>query len=238
MPSDEVGMDRRFGFGADQRRLVGALQVIGHVVAEGAHDLKAFEVLPDFFGLEAVGRVPVLRGNHRHLIDGEIFVEPVEGRAGAAAPAVDHACRGFVFDIFPGREEEPVEDGAERSRRAGIIDRSPDDDAVARLDPFDEVHIERVLEYAEVLMVDAVPASGTALNRLAADMEDFGGDAVALKRSRNFGKGGEDTAVGVGTAVDEQDFHDAFSCGCNPASNPVEWSQQDLTYTLLPLLLI
>lgn len=80
---DEVGSDGFFLFReGDSGGLGGGLgfQEPGEVAGERSQDLPALGVLELFLGTRAVGRVPVLRRGHRHLVDREIFVQTVKGR--------------------------------------------------------------------------------------------------------------------------------------------------------------
>lgn len=57
----------------------------GHVAAEVAHGLEAFEVGFDVGGGESVDFVPVGAGDYGHGADGEVFTDFVEGGGGAGA---------------------------------------------------------------------------------------------------------------------------------------------------------
>ena len=84
---DEVGRRQRldFGQGDDAFCVVDAFQQPGHVVGEGAHCLKTFDVLADVVGRQAMDAVPVLRCDNRHVRLHEVLQKAVVGGAGTAA---------------------------------------------------------------------------------------------------------------------------------------------------------
>ena len=101
-----------------------------HVVAQRAHGLHTFGILRRFAGQPAVYAVPVLRRYDRHVVDREILVQPVERRARTAAPADGYGCCRLEAEQLPCRVEEPVQNRAQGTVRAGVVGRRTDDERI------------------------------------------------------------------------------------------------------------
>ena len=85
---------------------------------------------PSLAGQPAVYAVPVLRRYDRHVVDREILVQPVERRARTAAPADGYGCCRLEAEQLPCRVEEPVQNRAQGTVRAGVVGRRTDDKTV------------------------------------------------------------------------------------------------------------
>ena len=62
--------------------------------------------------------------------DREILVQPVERRARTAAPADGYGCCRLEAEQLPCRVEEPVQNRAQGTVRAGVVGRRTDDETV------------------------------------------------------------------------------------------------------------
>lgn len=141
--------------------------------------------------------VPVLRRDYRHVVDGKIFVQSVEGGAGSSAAA--HGNRGsrFIGQQRSGGVEQAVEQCAQRTVGPGIIDRRPYHDAVGTLQLFSHPVVQFVIEYAPAQLSTA-SAGDAPLNRLGADGYDFGFDTIGFQSLGHFQQGNEGIPLFVG----------------------------------------
>ena len=129
--------------------------------------------------------VPVLGRNNRHAADGEIFVQPVKRRRGAAAPGADHRRRRFVGKGAAAGIKHPIQQSAQRAVRAGIIDRGPDHDAVGALHQALQLVGRIIFKHASAQRGTAA-AGDAAAHRMVANMENFGFHTVFLQRFRHL----------------------------------------------------
>ena len=95
----------------------------GDVAAENTHTLHALLILYHVLGTVTVYHVPVAGACDRHLADGEVLVQLVEGGSGAGASGRTDG--GAHFHALPEvrAEEEAVEKGFHRACDACVIDR-------------------------------------------------------------------------------------------------------------------
>ena len=93
-----------------------------HVAGKGAHGLHALLILGGLTGRLSIHHVPVLGTHKRHVHHREIFVQTVEGSGGTTASADDHTRSGLVSQLWTEGIEYPVEQGAQRTVGASIID--------------------------------------------------------------------------------------------------------------------
>lgn len=79
-----------------------------HILADTAHDLQAFQVLPHLFRCIAMYHVPVVGGDNRHPRYGEIFVECVQRRSSSGTSRGSHRCPRLECKGTARRIEQPV----------------------------------------------------------------------------------------------------------------------------------
>lgn len=120
---DEIRPDRLLRFRKRYLARLDIFQQPRHVVAQRAHGLHTFGILRRFAGQPAVYAVPVLRRYDGHVVDSEILVQPVERRARTAAPADGYGCCRLEAEQLPCRVEEPVQNRAQGTVRAGVVGR-------------------------------------------------------------------------------------------------------------------
>ena len=141
----------------------------GHVPSYGPHGLHALPVKSGFPGKASVHIVPIECRDYRHVVDGEIFVEPVECGGSPASAADCHRGGRLVLEISPERIEHPVQKGAYGAVRTGVIYRGAYDKPVNpffKAGPDSVIYI--VLEYA-VSEFCAFPAGDAAPYGMGAD---------------------------------------------------------------------
>ena len=107
-----------------------AAQDPGHVVGEVAHGAQTFLVLDGLAGRAPMDVVPVRGGHDRHLVDGEVLVEHVERRGGAAAAGDGDGGSGLVAEGVLARIEGAVEGAQDAARRMRLIDGRAKDEGV------------------------------------------------------------------------------------------------------------
>ena len=129
---DKVRHDARFPFGYRLSAVFQAFQYPCHVIAQGAHRLQSLGVLRGFARQTTMHAVPVLGAYDGHVVYREILVQPVERGACSSAPTDGYGSRRFVAQQRRRGIKQPVEQGAERTVGARIIDGRTDDDAVRR----------------------------------------------------------------------------------------------------------
>ena len=96
----------------------------GHVPSEGAHDHHAFSVLLDFLRCVAKDDIPVSGRDERHIADGKIFVELVEGGDGTSPAAAGHSGARLVGKSAAGIKH-PVEERGDTASGSGIMNGEP-----------------------------------------------------------------------------------------------------------------
>ena len=179
-----------------------------HIARQSAHCLHTFQILPHFVRGAAVSGIPVLAGNHRHLHNGKIFVEPVKGGTCSAPAAVYHTGSRLVPEIPGSRKAYPVKYGTKGTRRSGIIDRRTDNHAIGCLHFLNKVVIKLVFENTSAgTFFAALHTGGATLYRLVADPENFAFNILFLQCLSNFAQCGKSTPILVRTAINQQHFH-------------------------------
>lgn len=175
-------------------------------VAQGTHDLQALGILHGFFRIVAVDGVPVLGGDHGHAGDGEILVEAVEGSAGPAATTAHHSGRGLEGVGGGLHVEHAVQQGAQTGIGPGIVDGRAHHQTVGLTHAFDAFVDRIVLEDAQA-GPGTFAAGDTAADGLVAHVKRGGLDTGLFQLLGHSGQGRGRAALGMGTAVDEQDLH-------------------------------
>lgn len=206
--ANEVGAELRFGCGGLNARLfarVDALDEIRHVPAEVAHRLHSLQVLFHLLGRVAVDHVPIGGRNDGHLAYGEVFVQHVEGRRGAApARRYDRRAR-LAGERRPARIEGAVEKGQNLPRGVCVVHGRAEHEAVGRFRLFGEL-ARRVVKDA-FARFPALAAGDAVLHGLCTRLENFRFDALFFQRFGDLAEGGIGAAVRARTAVDKQNFH-------------------------------
>lgn len=120
-----------------------ALQHPGHVAADVAHGLQAFQVFAYFVRRHAMDHVPIRRRDDGHAGDAEVFIQSINGCRRAAAAGRNDSCAGFAgkdgIKFTDGRRiENAIQERQDLSTRVGKIDRRPEDEAISFLRLFQE----------------------------------------------------------------------------------------------------
>lgn len=120
-----------------------ALQHPGHVAADVAHGLQAFQVFAYFVRRHAMDHVPICRGNDGHAGNAEIFLNDIDSGRGTAAAGRCNRCARFtgkdrVELAYSRRIEDAIQERQDLSTRVGKIDRRPEDEAISFLRLFQE----------------------------------------------------------------------------------------------------
>lgn len=120
-----------------------ALQHPGHVAADVAHGLQAFQVFAYFVRRHAMDHVPIRRRDDGHAGDAEVFIQSINGCRRAAAAGRCNRCARFtgkdrVELAYSRRIEDAIQERQDLSTRVGKIDRRPEDEAISFLRLFQE----------------------------------------------------------------------------------------------------
>lgn len=92
--ADEIGHHGRFRLGDGSVAVTKIFKQPRHVASKSAHRLQPLGVLGGLARRAPVDAVPILRGDDRHVQDGEILVKSVEcGRRSATAADSDGSRR-------------------------------------------------------------------------------------------------------------------------------------------------
>ena len=172
------------------------------VLAQRAHGLQAFLVLADIVGGIAVDLVPVLGGGHRHIADGEIFVQPVKGSAGAAAAAGHHCRADLAAPATAGGVKQTVQKCTALAVGAGVIHGGAHHYTVELIGPAQQL-VDAVLKDAQAAPLLALAAVDAALDGLLADPIDLAFHTAGVQGLGHFAQGGIGAAFLVGAAVDQ-----------------------------------
>ena len=146
--------------------------------------------------------VPVLRRHDGHVRNREILVQPVERRARPAPAAYGHRRGRLVGQAVGTGVEQPVQQGAQRPVRPGIVDRRTDHQGVG---PGAVDILTQVAQKLSGLPQERVIGSGTVL------------DSARLKY-----------ALGEHLGVDSRSVH-AFIVGEHGDSEVVAWSSANVS---------
>ena len=147
-----------------------------------------------------------LGGDHGHAGNGEILVEAVEGSAGPAATTAHHSGRGLEGVGGGLHVEHAVQQGAQTGIGPGIVDGRAHHQTVGLTHAFDAFVDRIVLEDAQA-GPGTFAAGDTAADGLVAHVKRGGLDTGLFQLLGHSGQGRGRAALGMGTAVDEQDLH-------------------------------
>lgn len=109
--SDEIGPDTTLcGGRLNSGELTGldAFQKPGHIPAQISHGLQALLVLGDFFRSGTVDHIPVGGGYHRHLVDGKVFVDLIQGGSGSGPAGTGDGSSGLLRQTVASGVEQPI----------------------------------------------------------------------------------------------------------------------------------
>lgn len=182
-----------------------------HISPQCAHRLKPLEILMHFFRRVSMHLIPVLRPDDRHAINGEVLIQLVEcGRRTASATA-HHRCGGFPREILSAGVKNAIHEGRQRPRRSRIMNRRAENEAV-RLSRQLRKRIHAVVFPKAHSVFATETAADAARDGGGTDLKDFRFDFQLIQNVRCFAQSGVRAAVGVRTAVNEEDFHDFSFC--------------------------
>ena len=199
---DEIRPDGLLRFRKRDLARLDIFQQPRHVVAQRAHGLHTFGILRRFAGQPAVYAVPVLRRYDGHVVDREILVQPVERRARTAAPADGYGCCRLEAEQLPCRVEEPVQNRAQGTVRAGVVGRRTDDETV-RSGQFSVQRIVQFVPKDAAAELAAFVAGDAALHGFRADRDDLGRNSLLFERRSYLGERKKRIPLFTGTSVNE-----------------------------------
>lgn len=209
--ADEIRAELRFGCGRPNASLfarVDTLDKVRHVPAEIAHRLQSLQILHDILGRSAVDHVPIGGRDNRHLANGEIFVQHVEGgRRAAPARRYDDGAR-LAGKRRTARIKGAVEKRLNLPRGVRVVHGRAEHEAVARFRLFGEL-VRRVVKDA-FANFPALAAGDAVLHGPCAYLKNLRFDALFLQRFGDLAEGGIGAAVRARTAVDKQNFHNIY----------------------------
>ena len=136
-------------------------------MAQSAHCLKSFGILKSFAGIAPVYAVPVLRGNNGHIKDSEILVQSVKRGGSSSTSANHHGSRRFILSQISTGIKQPVQQGAEASRRSAKINWRTDDDTIRCFQFAAQHQISFILKDADAFLL-AFVTTDTSLYRTIA----------------------------------------------------------------------
>ena len=174
-------------------------------MAQVAHDLHSLFVLGSLFGVAAVDHGPVGGADQRHLAElGHLF-QGFQGAGGPGAAGTGHDGRRLVAQGASGAVGQTVHKAQHPRGGGGIVHRRAENKGVGLLSQGHHIG-HRTAENA-LAGFGAAAAAHAAAHRSRSDVEDGGLDAVGVQRLGHFLQGRVSAAVGMGTAVDEQNIH-------------------------------
>ena len=135
------------------------------------------------------------------MADGEIFVQPVKSRAGAAPAAGDHTRCHLARHAPLAAVEEPVQKGTDLAGGTREIDRRPNDETVVFVQTRQHL-VDAVVKDAGARL-RAVAAGDAPGHGRRADPAELCADLVPAEGGRHLLQSGVRAAVLVGTAVDQ-----------------------------------
>lgn len=181
-------------------------------MAQRAHCLKSFGILKSFAGIAPVYAVPVLRGNNGHIKDSEILVQSVKRGGSSSTSANHHGSRRFILSQISTGIKQPVQQGAEASRRSAKINWRTDDDTIRCFQFAAQHQISFILKDADAFLL-AFVTTDTSLYRTIADVDNFRYNTFFTQCLRYFRKRGKRIPVTVWASVYQQHFQSVvFIC--------------------------
>ena len=159
----------------------------------------------DLIGGIAVDHGPVAGGDHRHLVDGEVLVQLVQGGGGASPAGADHGGGGLEAQRGAGGVKQPVQGAGDLAGGGGVVDRRAHHQAVTGPGLL-RSHVDHVVVDAFAQLA-ASPAAGTAGGGVPAQPEDLRLQALLRQGPGHLVQGGIGAAILVGAAVEQQYLH-------------------------------
>lgn len=188
---------------------VEALQEEGHVAAEGAHGLHAFGVECGLAFGSAVDDIPILRRDHRHVLQLEHHSERLQGGRGATTAADGDAGCGLVHCEVGMRVEQPLHNGEQGTVGLAVVGGGAHDEGVARGEFLREEVAGVVVEDAASEFA-AASAGDAAVNGFRPDADNLVIDSVFLQGLADLFQCDARVAVGTCASVYQQCFHIMF----------------------------
>ena len=188
---------------------VDALQEEGHVAAEGSHGLHAFGVECGLAFGSAVDDIPILRRDHRHVLQLEHHSERLQGGRGATTAADGDTGGGLVHREVGTRVEQPLHDGEQGTVGLAVVGGSAHDEGVARGEFLREEVAGVVVEDAASEFA-AATAGDAAVHGLRPDAYNLVIDSVFLQGLADLFQCDARVAVGTCASVYQQCFHIMF----------------------------
>ena len=184
-----------------------AAQEPGHVLTDVAHGGQALGILGSLARHGAKDVVPVRRGHHGHLIDGEILVEHIErGRRTAATGDGNRGARLVRKGLTAGIECA-IEGRKDAAAGVRVVDRRAKDKAVCLLGGGNQFVDYIVVKDAAAIELAALTTANAVANGLGAQLEHLGIDTLGMQLLGDFGKRASGVAVCLGAAIDQKNLH-------------------------------
>ena len=171
-----------------------------------AHGAQALLVPGGLAGCAPVDDVPV-RGRHdRHLVDGEVLVEHVERRRGAATAGDGDGGSGLVAKRRAAREEGAVEHALDAARGVRVVDGRAKDEGVGSLGLLDKL-VDDVVHHAVTAQFGAPAAVQAVVDGLGAKPHRLGLQPLRLECAGDLGQRRGGVALPARASVDEKNLH-------------------------------
>ncbi len=182
-----------------------ALEQPCHVAAQFLHDGAALFVLKHLLGLGAMHHGPVGAVDQRHMEELGVLDQLIEGGGGSGAAGRAADGGGLVGQILAACVRQTIHEAGHVAGGRRIMDRAAEHEGIGGLGLLDGL-VDHAAEDAAVAGGTAAAADAAA-HGLGADVEDLRLDACGVQLARHQRQRGIGAALGVGAAVDEQDFH-------------------------------
>lgn len=195
------------GFDAGGLSCLDTAKEPGHVLADVSHGGQALGVLGGLARHGTKHVVPVRGRYHRHLVDGEVLIEHVEGRRRTAATgdgdgSARLVCKGFAAGI-----EGAIEGRKDASAGVRIVDGRAKDKAICLLGGSDQLVHHVIVKGAAAIELAALTTANAIANGLGAQLKHLGINAFGIELLGDLGECAGGVAVCLGAAIDQKNFH-------------------------------
>ena len=187
-----------------------------HIASQLSHGLHAFDVACCLAFGAAIGDVPVLGGDDRHIHDLERHLQALECSGSATASADSDDGGGFAPQIGSAAIESALHDAEECAVGLSVIDRRAEDEAIDRSELITDLIADIVIEDAAFVSVGesfpshfvAAAASGTSANGFIANPYYFGLQTLIVQGLSHFFQRQARVPIGMRATINKQYFHD------------------------------
>ena len=195
------------GFDAGGLSCLDATQEPGHVFADVSHGGQTLGVLGGLARHGTKDVVPIGGGDHGHLVDGEVFIEYIEGGRRAAAAGNGDSGAWLVRKGLAASIEGAVEGREDASAGMRIVNGGAKDKAICLLGGSDQLVHHVVVKGAAAIELAALATANAVANGLGAQLEHLGIDALGMQLLGDLGERAGGVAVCLGAAIDQKNLH-------------------------------